>query len=149
VEGRALLGKRLTFSGNFTYQSNEDESGAQNTTFTTGTMAKAGVTYNGDKGFTLGVYDSYFGNPTQVSELVPGVPEVNPEASSYHLMTLNAALDLNEVRGKHDGPRWTIQMFVDNLLDQSIYYPDINSQHVNSFPIRPGRSFFGTVKVSF
>jgi hypothetical protein len=64
-------------------------------------------------------------------------------------MTLNAALDLNQVRGNPGSTRWTLQMFVDNLLDQSIYYPDINAQRVNSFPIRPGRSLFGTVKVSF
>jgi outer membrane receptor for ferrienterochelin and colicin len=149
VEGKALLGKHLTFSGNFTYQNNEDESGARNTTFTTNTMAKAGVMYDADNGFTLGLFDSYFGAPSQVHEFFPGVPDVNPEASSYHLMTLNAALDLNQVRGNPGSTRWTLQMFVDNLLDQSIYYPDINAQRVNSFPIRPGRSLFGTVKVTF
>jgi outer membrane receptor for ferrienterochelin and colicin len=149
VEGKALLSEHVTFSGNFTYQNNEDESGARNTTFTPSTMAKAGVTYDADTGLTLGLFDSYFGNPSQAREFVPNVPEVNPDATSYHLMTLNAVLDLNKIRGSSGNARWTIQMFVDNLLDQSIYFPDINAQQVNSFPIRPGRSIFGTVKVSF
>jgi outer membrane receptor for ferrienterochelin and colicins len=149
VEGKALLGKHVSFSGNFTYQDNEDEFGARNTTFTPSTMAKAGVTYDADTGFTLGLYDSYFGNPSQAREFFPGVPDVNPEASNYHLMTLNAVLDLNEIRKSSGSARWTVQMFVDNLLDQSIYFPDINAQRVNSFPIRPGRSVSGTVKVSF
>jgi hypothetical protein len=40
-------------------------------------------------------------------------------------------------------------MFVDNLLDEDIHYPDINGLRVNSVPIRPGRGVFAGIKVDF
>lgn len=149
LEGRVLLAKGLELSGNVAYQENENDLGVKGTTLTPDLMAKLGFSYDAGKGYSLGLYDSYFGEPTQVHELVPLVPEVNAPAKAYHLVTLNATLDMGRFVGSGALAGWKLQIFVDNLLDEDIYYPDLNGLHVNSVPIRPGRGVFAAIKVDF
>ena len=148
AEGK-LIGDSYSLFGSVTYQTNEDENGVKNSTFTPEWMAKAGATFDVTSGFTLGVADSYFGDPTQVREVNPWVAEVNPEPQSYHLVTLNAMLDFNELTGKKGGTSWKLQVFFDNVLDEEIHFSDINSYHVNSFQIRSGRAVYARVTVGF
>jgi outer membrane receptor protein involved in Fe transport len=149
LEGRVLLAKGLDLAGSVTYQENENDLGVEGTTLTPNVMAKLGLMYDVGRGYSLGLYDSYFGEPTQVRELVAVVSEVNAPVESFHLVTLNATLDLGRLSGKQDLAGWSLQMFVDNLLDEDIHYPDINGLRVNSVPIRPGRGVFAGIKVDF
>ncbi len=149
VEGKLLLGDRFTVAGSLTYQTNEDELGLESTTYTPNTMAKLRAMYNVRPGLTIAAADSYFGEPAQVSDFAPRTPQVNPDATDYHLVTLNATLDINELAGKKSGPSWKVELFADNLLDEGIHYPDINSFHVNSYQIHSGRAFYSRLVVGF
>lgn len=59
---------------------------------------------------------------------------MNAPVESFHLVTLNATLDLGRLSGKQDLAGWSLQMFVDNLLDEDIHYPDINGLSAKSLP---------------
>ena len=139
----------LSFTGNITYQENENHLGLEQTTYTPELMAKAGVSYDADNGITLSLYDSYFSDPAKLSEFYT-IPENNPDPQSYHLMTFNANVDMNKALNFHDEiPETKFTFFVDNVLDEDIRFPDLTQNNINSIKIKSGRAFYGRLTVRF
>lgn len=147
LEGNIKISSALTLIASVTYQHNEDANGLDASLSPT-TMAKLGVSYE-SSGYTLGVFDSYFDDPTPVREVNPGVSEVNPEPESYHLLTAQLSMDVQKVFSDASLPDMTLSVYGDNLLDEDIYYPEINRKNINSIPIYSGRAYYATVAVKF
>ena len=147
LEGKARITDAIHVKGSVTWQTNEDQNGVDNTTLAPNWTAKAGVSYEKD-GYRFGVFDSYFGEPTQLRELAPNT-NANPDADAYHKVTLNAEADLREVTGRKNLPDLTVGLFVDNALDEDIRYPDFNTRQLSSVPNYSGRAVYATVKIRF
>ena len=47
------------------------------------------------------------------------------------------------------GSDLTARVYVNNLLDEGIYYAEYTSVNVNSIPGRPGRAIFAGVTLGF
>jgi len=95
------------------------------------------------------LFNSFFGDPTQVSEIDPTAAEVNPPAEDYNLLTANINLDTNKVFGLEGWPDTTLSLYGDNLLDENIFFPDFNRKNTNSLPHHAGIGFYGTLSVGF
>lgn len=149
LEGKARLNHNWSIDGNIFYQKNKDENGVSGTMFFPSLMAKAGVSYDSNEGYRFGIYDSFFGEPVQLSKFNSTIAEDNPKAAAFHLVTLNASFDINKIFDKYSMPDTTVSFFIDNALDEDIRFPDIGRQNINSLPVHSGRAFYGTVKFKF
>jgi outer membrane receptor protein involved in Fe transport len=117
-------------------------------------MAKVGLSYRTASGLTLAVHDSYFGTPTESSSVSESDPTgttqfVNPTAAAFHHVTANLAYRLRGLTFPRTGSDLTMHVYVNNLLDEEIYYAEYTSVSVNSLPGRPGRAIFAGVAVGF
>lgn len=117
-------------------------------------MGKIGISYRMASGVTIGLHDSYFGTPTEgsrvdVSDPLRDTQFVNPTAAAFHNVTANLAYRLRGLSFPRTGSDLTFNVYVNNLLDEEIYYAEYTGMSVNSLPGRPGRAIFAGVAVGF
>ncbi len=153
------LNDKITLFTNATYQQNESLSkGADGSTIKDPSavphlMAKGGIMYNGDK-ISGGIFNAYFGEPIQNNYMLqqfgkPTIEELNPKATDYNLLSLNVdfhLLKIFKVDSKYDV---TLGLYGDNLLDESIWFPEFVLRNVNTLPLHTGRSFYGKLAFRF
>ncbi|MGR6872554.1 TonB-dependent receptor plug domain-containing protein [Pseudomonas sp. HK3] len=126
--------------GNASYQQNESDTGQKDTGIAPNIMIKQGISAQWASR-QFGLYASYFGEPTQPVDLNPNVAVVNPSPNSYVLATVQFKQSL-EPWLKTKG--WSLSVYVDNLLDEAVYYPEFGRKQVNSFPFRERRAIYFT-----
>lgn len=150
LEGKKYLGKGWTAEGSLLFQRSESSDDLENPNFTTNIMAKGGVTYESDNGWTIGIFDSYFGDPEDVRGANASVLEINPQPKSYHMVTGNLDLNIPKLLGKEGlMPDATFTIFGENLLNEDIHYPEFNRKNINSIPIEGGRAIYGKLSIKF
>lgn len=149
LETELELDEHWHLDGSLTWQRNEDSLDIEEGTFTPSFMAKLGVSYDSLNGWDIGIFDSYFGEPTKVSELNPSVQNVNPEAEAYHWVTANLNVDVKKFLSSPSLPNTTLSLYAENLAGEDIFYPEFNRNVVNTFPSYAGRSIFARLKVEF
>jgi len=116
---------------------------------------KGGVYYSGLKGFKVGVFNSYFSKPADVINTQTELPanrqrrEYNPMPTSFQIMTLNLNVNVNQILDVKQGPDIVFNFFIDNLLDEDIYYPEFSRRTINSLPAYPGRAYYATLAFKF
>jgi len=146
TEAKLSLSRDLMLIGNFTYQESEDSNGVKNTTLHPNTIFKFGVLYN-IKNISMGVFNSYFGEPYQVKG--DGVKVVNNKPTSYDLLSAKVSYNLSSFLGKS---KTKIKIFIEgtNLLGEDVRYPEYTSRQMNSLqPLRVGVSVLGGVTLTF
>ncbi len=147
LEGKAYLSKTLTLLGSATYQTQQDQYGNEDVLGMPKLMMKAGVNYNSPFGLSLALFNSYFGKGGDVS--LPYTRNMNPEAKPYNFMTANVSYNINKLLQQSKISSLTIGVFVQNLLNEKIYYPEPIRRLVNSLPGRPGRSINFQITAKF
>ncbi len=152
-EGKFSLSEHFSLFTNITYQQSEDGNGIKDAAVWPNTMAKGGIMYTGDF-LTAGLYNSYFGEPTQVNYILeqkgkPTIESFNPEATAYNLMSLNVTLDIFSLMKKESKFKILFSIYADNLLDESIWFPEFARYELNSLPLHAGRSFYGKLAFQF
>ncbi len=148
LEGKTRLTDGLSLSGSVSWQTNKNQNGVDDVTFTPNWMAKLGVSYDVGKGFSMGLFDSYFGNPTSVQDVNPAASGLNPKPDPYHLLTFNMNLHIPTLLRKNTLPDATLTIYGDNLLDEEINFPDFNSKSTRSIPQHSGRAFYLVLKIN-
>lgn len=150
VEGKYLLGNGWAMEGSMLLQRSENSANIENPNFTTNIMAKAGVTYNSDQGWSVGLFDSYFGDPEDVRNIDASVAEVNPQPKAYHWVTGNVNIDVSKFLDKENRlPKMTFSLYGENLLDEDVDYPEFNRKNINSIPSAGGRAVYARFTVKF
>ncbi|PCJ98089.1 MAG: hypothetical protein COA45_08020 [Zetaproteobacteria bacterium] len=150
LEGKKRFDNGWTVEGSVLMQQSENSDDLENPNFTTNIMAKGGVTYESDNGWTIGIFDSYFGDPEDVRGANASVLEVNPQPKSYHMVTGNLNLNIPKLLGKEGlMPDATFTIFGENLLNEDIHYPEFNRKNINSLPIEGGRAIYGKLSIKF
>ena len=145
LENEWEITKRLRWLGSMTYQENVRD-GVHNTTGAPNWMAKMGIAYHNEcSGLTVGLFDSFFGDPT----VPPTAVELNADPKAYHLVSLNTTLDLNRRFGWKLGHTAQLQFLIQNLLDEDIHHIEFERELVNSFPAGPGRTFYGGFTMAY
>ncbi len=161
-EGKYNINSKLTAFANFTYQVNEgdldDDETIKDAAIWPNTMAKIGLMYSCET-FSAGVYNSYFGKPTAVVDILdaegvsPDSPDytqsLNPEATAYNLLSLNINLHLFKLFNVNSDKELTFGIYGDNLLDESIWFPEFESYRLNTLPLHTGRAIYGKIAFKF
>ena len=142
LENEWRFSEHLRWLGSVTYQDNVRD-GVHDTTHVPNWMAKMGVAYRTENGWSLGLFDTYYGTPSPVTVVNPGALIVNPAPQAYHLMSLNATVDLDRWLHWHSGRSTRLQFLIQNLLDEPIDHPEFARRRINSIPAGPGRTFYG------
>jgi outer membrane receptor for ferrienterochelin and colicins len=145
VESKYRPNTQWEFLGSVSYQVNEDQSGQRDVGLVPNFMGKWGVSYDSPNGFSIGLFDSYFGESAELS----GAPKLNPDADSYHWMTLKSSLELRKYFNANTIPNIRLNLFVDNLLDEDVYFPEFNFSSVNTLPSRTGIAIYGSATIKF
>ncbi|MFC2140560.1 TonB-dependent receptor plug domain-containing protein, partial [Candidatus Auribacterota bacterium] len=149
-ESKYFLSKDWFLSGALAYQTNKLNNTYTDSTPIPNLSAKMGVSYQSDKGITIGLFDIYNGKPEDVSVINPNRRLTNPVPDAYHLLNLNIDVDLYKLLQKSRNVS-TFSLFyrIENLLDEDIYIPEWVARATNSIPGRRGRSVYGGVKATF
>jgi outer membrane cobalamin receptor len=145
LETQADLFTNLHWKGSYTFQTNRDGDGHNNVTLSPNHSIKVGLSYDVTKSLQLSVFDTFM----SAAKVVPSAQVVNPVASSYHNISLNSVVKLDELLGISDTKHITFSMYVDNLLSEKIYYPEFNRKVINTIPAAPGRTVFGELAIEF
>ncbi|MBI4384482.1 MAG: TonB-dependent receptor plug domain-containing protein [Nitrospinae bacterium] len=145
LEGKAAVTQRIDLTGSISRQYNYDDTGNADIGRVPKLMIKTGMAYNWDKGYSLGLFNSYF----SASGRMPGSRPVNPAADSYNFLTANASMKIRKVTGLDGLPDLTLGLFGENLLDENLYFPEVGRGVINTIPLRSGRAFFGSVSLGF
>ena len=66
----------------------------------------------------------------------------NENPSGYHLLTLNFNANVGRWLLKPGLEHLSLSLYLDNLLDQEIYFPSMNRPAVNSIPHHAGRGAY-------
>jgi outer membrane receptor for ferrienterochelin and colicins len=138
----------LHLQGSYTFQTNHTKTG-QIASVAPRQMFKVGASYDVTDDLRLSVFDTYFSKPASISQLNPAVAMYNPEPRSYHNLTVNTQYRLNALLNWNPHKKTTFSIYVDNLLDEKVYYPEFNRHAINSIPGLPGRMLMGEIAIEF
>ena len=130
-EARYEVSEDLNIMGNASYQKNKTNSGVEQSTFAPEAMIKLGAVYSGLKGVTISVFNSYITESTDLNT-TNIAPAINPKADAYNLLTANMILDTGKLWGLGKPNTSLLSIYVDNILDESIYAPDLNFANQNN-----------------
>lgn len=149
LEGTYDFDNGLSFLGNVSYQTNGKDDGTDDATYAPDWMIKTGLSYDSPRGYQLSVFNSYFAASTLQNEDVTTVAFNNKDANSYNLLTANLRFNVGKVLKDSTFSEVDFSLYVDNLLDEDIYFPSVNRRTVNSIPHHTGRGVYGTISVNF
>lgn len=149
LEAKYEVNEDLSLIGNASYQENETDTGIEQSTFAPEIMVKFGVTYSGLKGITLSAFNSYIGESTDLNA-TSVAPLLNPKADAYNLLTANIIIDTGALWGLGKVGNSLISLYLDNILNEDIYAPDLNfANENNTIPHHWGFGAYATYTYKF
>lgn len=141
-----LFDQRLLFTSSLAYQINEFNE-QQHTTTVPDWLGKVGLSYNFDRGLSIGLFHNFSSRPHSNDIINPNVLKINPEAQPINLMTLKVSADLK----KYAPVKLPIilNFYSYNLLDNEVNLPEFNKAIINTLPQRSSRSFYFGMEYHF
>lgn len=140
IEGRIAATQDLDLTANYSYQTNKNNNGLEQSTFAPQQMAKAGANYKGFNGINIGVFNSYISAATDLT-ITNNAPFRNTKPSAYNLLTANVSLDTAKTWGIGKADHSILSLYLDNLFNETIFAADLNfGGQNNSVPHHWGRS---------
>ena len=143
LESKIRINQEFNFVGSATYQINEDGDGNHDVQFSPNLMIKTGLSYDSGAGISSSIFNNHFGDAASL----PGSSQVNSQASSYNLLTVNIILNLQKLLNQRNTLPIVLSLYGDNLLDEDIHFPSFNRPEVNTLPHHSGRAVYATVMV--
>ena len=145
VETKFTFNDDWYFTGSYTYQTNEDDSGIDDFTLQPNSFVKLGLGYT-QKDWSIGIFDTYSDSYHDNVNINPSRTKVNPSSDSFHNLSINASMTLSKF---HD---IKITAYMDNLLDEDVYVPTQTAEGFfgqNTLPTKSGRFFMLGITVPF
>ncbi|NIB40163.1 TonB-dependent receptor [Pseudomaricurvus alkylphenolicus] len=148
IEGLELEGKyqkgNWYVTGSFGAQRNSDGDNLDETTLQPDNIFKSGLGYATAE-WSLGVFNSHFAAHHSNEKVKPSRVAVNPEPESHNRLSVNWRYHPASFAG------WSLEAYVDNLLDEEIFLPvhSTDSSGLNTKPVLAGRFFMVTLEKSF
>ena len=134
-EGKYYLNRQLFLTGSFLYQSNEDQDGVENVSPVSNLSIKAGVSYQSERGYTVGFFNKYrggFGDSFNTT--------LNPSPGAFNLMDVHAKFDLAQLLNMRLEKSLILFVQADNILDKEVWLPDWGGIPGESIPFNRGRT---------
>jgi len=142
-EGKYYISKSVLLLGSMLYQTNKDQNGKLNTTPIANFGAKGGISYEGENGLTVGLFDVYQGHLNGYNT------SVNPKPGAYSLLNLYSRFDITKAFGSNAKQGLAFIVNVDNLLDKQIWSPDWSGVLGGTIPVNQGRTIYFGLEVAF
>lgn len=147
VEAKWIYHSSLELQGSLTFQNSRSDNGTENDSHTPNMMAKVGVSYRYDPSLSVGLFNSYYARPPQVDNGAGLTNTVNPKSDYYNYLSLNVLWDFTKTLELTSWPEARLQLYISNLLNSAVYYPEYVYGVINTFPGRPGRAIFGGLTI--
>jgi outer membrane receptor for ferrienterochelin and colicins len=142
LEGKFYLTRSLFLLGSVLHQANEDGDGLENVTPVPNTGAKGGISFQGDRGVTVSIFDDYQGSINGFSSVL------NPLPSSRHLLSGHVRLELAALLNAPQTTGVALVINGDNLTNENVWLPDWGSNTGDTIPARRGRTLYVGVEMS-
>ena len=141
LEWKSSLLKHLVTNGSFIWQENYNENNLKNATLHPNVMFKIGLLYQ-NKYLSMGIFNSYFGKPTQVSIVNPDVMNINKTPDDFNLLSVKLSINLSALFGTLNVEKFLFYFQAQNILGTDVRYPDYPTRGLNSFlPLYNGASY--------
>lgn len=149
LEGKYEFNDDFSMLANASYQENITDDGIEQSTFAPEVMVKLGGSYSGFKGITISAFNSYIGESTDLVA-TQGADDRNPKADAYNMLTANLIADTGILWGLGTPGNSLISIYVDNILDEKVYAPDLNYAGTNNtIPHHWGLGAYATYTYKF
>jgi len=145
-EGKWAVNDRISLLGSGFYQDDRGGHDQPNYPFPE-LLLKAGLIYEREN-WSIGLFDSYIGDIPEF-RLAPAEDFYqNPPAGNQHYMTANFQCDLSQWLNK---PADTVEfsLFVDNLLNDTHWFPETGYHYLNTMPWGTSLGVFGKLTIRF
>jgi outer membrane receptor for ferrienterochelin and colicins len=142
-EGRYYFNQSLLFTGSMLYQTNKDNSGAENVTPLPNFGAKAGVSYM-ERGICISLFDVFQGEPDDKYKTL-----LNPSPEAYHLVNLHIKYNFINLLKLTFANNLSLFLKVDNILDKEIWLTDWGLTPGKSIPVNQGREIYIGLDIGF
>ena len=140
-EGKYYVTKQVFVLGSILHQTNES-GGVENITPIPNNSVKAGASYQGDEGLTIGVFDTYRG-------IVPGYQfTVNPSVDASHLINAQIRFDVARYFQNLGSTGLSFVANIENLTNNSLWMPDLGGGTGDTIPVNRGRTFYVGAELS-
>jgi len=150
LESNWVLSQQWRINANASYQENEDETGQQEVMLASSEMFKLGVSYDSPNGYSLGAWVSHFGDVSKIEDISGNSPAiVNPDADAYQLMSININMNLGKLANMASLNTAHLALYINNLLDQEVWFPEMGRRLVNSYPQSHEQGIYGTLSYEF
>jgi len=133
-EGKYYLKRDWFLIGSVLYQLNDSGSGGENLSPGAALIAKAGISYQSEKGVLVSVFDAYQGHSSGYGSTL------NPPASAFHSVSLHARFDLSKHWMKNDARGMAIFVNADDLLNTPVWLPGLGLPPGTTLPVIRGRT---------
>jgi outer membrane receptor for ferrienterochelin and colicins len=143
VEGKYYVTRSLFAYGSLLYQANKDQNDVKEVTPISTTGAKAGVSYNWDKGILVSLSGLYQGDLNKRF-----TKEKNPNQGAYTLVFLHSNINFNKLLNMTMKPNVSLVIDVDNVLDKPHFGYDLGGGTGDGIPSIPGRAIYAGLEVS-
>ena len=141
-EGKYYLTRSFFLEGSILHQTNNDGSGVTNITPVPRNSAKIGVSYEGENGLTVGIFDSYQGH-------IPGYASaVNPRPPAYHLIDSHFKYELSKHFGGSDAWGAALVVHANNLANKQVWLPEWGANSGDTMPVVRGRTVYFGFEIS-
>lgn len=93
------------------------------------------------KGADVSVFDAYQGH-------IPGyATALNPQPSAFHSVSAHARFDFSKHWLKNENRGFAVFLNADDLLNKSVWLPDLGSGTMNTIPVTRGRTLLFGIEV--
>jgi outer membrane receptor protein involved in Fe transport len=144
LEGKFFLDEAWFLTGSLLRQHSADGAGSRAVTPIASFGAKAGISYAGPQGLTVGLFDVYQGGLADHYDTT-----LNPSPRPYHKVSLHVRVDLERTLGWKLGRASAFFVQIDNLLDREIWLPAWGLNPGQSLPFDAGRAAHAGLQVAF
>ncbi len=150
LEGRWNMSPAWKLQGSYNYQINEDDTGQKDVMPAARTMAKMGISYQSVRGYQIGFWNSYFGKASKLEDLEGNNTNVvNPPADAFNLLSINVQGNVGQLFNSTAWQKVEFSLFANNLLDETVYYPEMGRKRVNTYPQSHGRAIYASINARF
>ena len=142
IEGKYYVTKQVLVLGSVLHHTNENGDGSVNITPIPDATVKAGVSYQGDEGVTVGVFDTY-------REAMHGYPStLNPAPGSSHLVSAQLRFDISKYLHGMGASGLSVVVNADNLTNDQLWLPDLGGGTGDTIPVNRGRTIYVGAELS-
>lgn len=142
LEIKYYLQKDFYFQGSMLYQTNADGNGKNNVTPIPNLGFKAGVSYEGKRGLTVGLFEVSDG-------AIPGYNgSVNTMQGSHNVLNGHLCYDVSKYLGFAAKNRVAIVAHANNLTNHQVWLPGWGFSSVDTIPVEQGRVIYAGLEFS-